>query len=577
MLKSLLSADSYDNTNKTGDNKAAVLFFFSIAGVVMLGLFGVISFFNEDYILAAAKAAAMMVLLINIIITYNTRKWQKQAYSGSVIIGLLFIYMYITVIPGGMLWILSYPVFTILLMGLLPGIIFSGILVVLIASFHLLPSGSPFYVSFKTDLSFYFFGAYLFIFSVCLFYEYLRNRATQLHQTKIADSENANKIKEEFISQLSHQIRTPLNNIMVVGNILENSQLDNQQKDMINTIIASANNLVNVVNNIGKITAVEISEKKSERISFDLFSTINSIILLFKNDLSENASINLTFSDQLSSNLIGDPVRIKQIFLNLIETLVSNKKKDKINVSIQVSTVTESKTAIVLEFRLRSDNLIYCGEENGTEKYYFKSGNAANGKEYLDLSIARKLIESVDSKLDFYSDNEHSEFLFVLSLKKDQASTIKTQTDGRADEQSRPAPKSYKPLVVIDLKNANILLVEDNIVNQKIVNLSLKKQVRNIDIANNGKEALDKFGNTKYDLILMDIQMPVMDGITATKKIREIEQSTNSHTPIIAITANALAGDREYCLAAGMNEYISKPFQIEDLIDKMKKLLTGQD
>jgi len=122
-------------------------------------------------------------------------------------------------------------------------------------------------------------------------------------------------------------------------------------------------------------------------------------------------------------------------------------------------------------------------------------------------------------------------------------------------------------------KRISILLVEDNSINQKIVILSLKNKVKNIEVANNGKEALDKFGTTKYDVILMDIQMPVMNGIVATKKIRELEASTNTHTPIIAITANALSGDKEACLAAGMNDYISKPFQVEILLQKMKNLL----
>ncbi|MFW5820830.1 MAG: response regulator, partial [Bacteroidota bacterium] len=126
----------------------------------------------------------------------------------------------------------------------------------------------------------------------------------------------------------------------------------------------------------------------------------------------------------------------------------------------------------------------------------------------------------------------------------------------------------------IALKDANVLLVEDNLINQKIVLLSLKDIVRSIDVAANGKEALDKFGKSKYDIILMDIQMPVMDGIVATKKIREIEASTNTNTPIIAITANALSGARENCLAVGMDDYIAKPFQVDVLIFKMQKLLT---
>ena len=135
---------------------------------------------------------------------------------------------------------------------------------------------------------------------------------------------------------------------------------------------------------------------------------------------------------------------------------------------------------------------------------------------------------------------------------------------------------SIKPEKKVPLQDANILLVEDNLINQKIVILSLKKLVNNIDVAFNGKEALDRFGNARYDIILMDIQMPVMDGIVATRKIREIEESGPGHVPIIAITANALAGDRETCLAAGMDDYISKPFQIEVLIQKMRELLENQ-
>lgn len=123
------------------------------------------------------------------------------------------------------------------------------------------------------------------------------------------------------------------------------------------------------------------------------------------------------------------------------------------------------------------------------------------------------------------------------------------------------------------LKDAKVLLAEDNIINQKIVLLSLQKVVRQIDVATNGKEALELFGLKQYDLILMDIMMPVMDGITATKKIREIEATTERHIPIIAVTANALAGDRENCLAAGVDDYIAKPFTAELMINKMKNLL----
>ncbi len=132
---------------------------------------------------------------------------------------------------------------------------------------------------------------------------------------------------------------------------------------------------------------------------------------------------------------------------------------------------------------------------------------------------------------------------------------------------------SQKDKVHKDLKDLKILLVEDNLINQKITLLTLKPLVYSIDTASNGKEALDRFGTNNFDLILMDIQMPVMSGLVAAEKIRALESSTNSHVPIIAITANAMIGDKEKCLSAGIDDYISKPFQPAALIDKIKKII----
>ena len=124
-----------------------------------------------------------------------------------------------------------------------------------------------------------------------------------------------------------------------------------------------------------------------------------------------------------------------------------------------------------------------------------------------------------------------------------------------------------------ELKDIRILLVEDNLINQKITHLTLKPLVNSIDTASNGKEALDKFGAAAYDLILMDIQMPIMSGLVAAEKIRALESSTNTHVPIIAITANAMIGDKEKCMSAGIDDYISKPFQPSALIEKIKKYI----
>jgi CheY-like chemotaxis protein len=196
-----------------------------------------------------------------------------------------------------------------------------------------------------------------------------------------------------------------------------------------------------------------------------------------------------------------------------------------------------------------------------------KEGSYQPDDYYIDFTIAKKIIESYGGELKISSTSEMTLLQFSFALKKGTAGTT------HKPDFDREASQILMVKNRVELGNANILLVEDNAINQKIIILSLKNHVKNIDIANNGKDALDKFGTTKYDLILMDIQMPVINGIAATKKIRELELTSNTQTPIIAITANALSGDKETCLAAGMNDYISKPFQVDVLVNKMKVLL----
>ncbi len=381
--------------------------------------------------------------------------------------------------------------------------------------------------------------------------------------TKISDIQKEAEIKNEFISQLSHQIRTPLNNIVIIGNLLNETQLNNRQKDWMETILASANNLVNVVNMIAsKIPSTGIVDTKPANITFNLQTVLNNTIQLFVGQSNEY-NIALKPNMQVPYIFEGDPIQIKQIFLTLIDAIIKNKNAEKINIiiSYKIRQETDRLYDVIFEIKV-SDHLDFDPE----------SGKADT--EMLNYSISSKLIAMSGNKLAVNFENNFTVFQFTLSFKKAAApkdGNIEMQAGERESDLSSPSTTDNS---TVDLKEANILLVEDNLINQKIVILSIQKLVKNIDVANNGQEALDKFDQTKYDIILMDIQMPVMDGIQATKKIRETEiEKRIVPTPIIAITANALAGDREHCLASGMDEYISKPFQVEVLVSKMKNLL----
>jgi CheY-like chemotaxis protein len=469
----------------------------------------------------------------------------------------------------GYLWVFSYPVISMFLFGTRKGTLLSLLFMVIMAIAIFVPF--PFSrVDYPFPVTIRIFSIYLFIAILTFAYLHFKEQLFQDIRNNVIEAKTEAKNKDEFLSKLSHQIRTPLNNVMALAEYLSATKLDDNQKDLVDSLQASANNLVNVVNSIVKVSMPEI-DNRTTQVPFELQSTLRSVIQLFQHQQSQDI-LNISFEvDNKNQQLqvIGDPVRLKQIFLNLIDNILKFRKPSENKIIVSVETVKESYNQIELLFQINFN--FELPAINLSEENWLLSDNMLSTlnliNESFDIFIAKKLVELAGSRIFAYANEEYSCINFILKFNKPE-NTVKTTPTSSINI---PISKEQKK---IELKNANVLLVEDNLINQKIVLLSLKPIVNNIDVANNGKEALDLFGNKKYDIILMDIQMPIMDGLTATKKIRELEASTtNTHVPIIAITANALAGDREICLSAGMNDYISKPFQFEALIKKMKELL----
>ena len=229
-------------------------------------------------------------------------------------------------------------------------------------------------------------------------------------------------------------------------------------------------------------------------------------------------------------------------------------------VLLEVSNVRESPSQVRLEFRCQVESDL--GEDMVD---YVVSLRQASRHQQSNLANAFNLLLQSESGLTARQENRNASIAFFLDFAKDPTRTRLDPAGAGGEAETAKG---------IELKQARILLVEDNEINQKIGLLSISKHVRSIDVARNGEEAIQLFKLKEYDLILMDIMMPVMDGLTATKKIREMESSGHSHIPIIAITANALEGDRENCLAAGADNYIAKPFSADILLTIMKELLS---
>lgn len=356
--------------------------------------------------------------------------------------------------------------------------------------------------------------------------------------------------KDGVITDFSHRIREPLNNLVIIGDLLIDSGLQKKQKELLETFIASTNNMVTTVNELTMQSAGNLNYEERKKIRFNLVSTIQNTIDLF--GLKDSSGIDFILNKKEMSlfEVIGDPIITKQIFLDLFNTIESQDSGGLTKVSIGLKKVRESNNESFINFRIQADRDIILIDEKGIP------GN-----------LASKLISS--SKGYFHQEfgNGFTVLDFTLPFLNIIPEAKKQMVSPKLEE------LKIKERTKKELKDVNILLVEDNSINQKITLLTLRPLVKNIDTAINGKEALDKFGTSSYDLILMDIQMPVMTGLMAAEKIRALESSTNAHVPIIAITANAMLGDKERCLSAGMDDYISKPFQPAALIEKIKRFV----
>lgn len=561
----LLSFGQQAKTEPKKLSRIVLINAFSIISLFFLLVYAVLETFNKDYLLAGILYFVSFLDFINIIHLNRTHKVTFSEYFLVVLFSGLLIYMVIEGGPleVGYLWSMTVPALYLILLGLKRGTIASAIFLIIIIIL-ITPGFSFVKINYTGGFILRFSTAYLATYFLVYAYEYIRLLNISKLDKAREEAEFETKSRDEFISRLSHQLRTSLNNITLISNLVSESMLEEKQRDLIDTILASANNLVEAVNDIVKISTIDVRQIKESKIPFDLYSSIESILQLFSDKESRDLVINVKQDDTLTNQIIGDPVRIKQFFLNFLEKVTREEDvRLKSRINIQILNTKETDREVTLRFNILVSRVRTDEKETLTPE---EVSLVPIELDKIDLSIPNRLIQLLGGELTTENFDYETLFSFNLAFQK---SGIKLRKEAVPE---MPFPE-LKVVKKVSLKDASVLLVEDNFINQKIVVLNLEKIVKNIDIATNGKEALDKFGTSKYDIILMDIQMPVMDGILATKKIREIESSTNSFTPIIAITANAMSGDRETCLAVGMDDYISKPFQVGELVEKMKSLL----
>ncbi len=366
----------------------------------------------------------------------------------------------------------------------------------------------------------------------------------------LKDVSSANESKDNVITDFSHKIREPLNNLVIITDMLMDSDLGQKEKDLLETFVASTKNMVTSVNELTMQSAQSISFESRKHIRFNLLSTIQNTIELY--NLKDKSIIDFTLNkkEYFDFDCSGDPIILKQILLDIFNNIENQDTGRPIKVTIDIKKIKETGSEIFVGLRIRTDDKIALIDE----------------KE-LQQSLAARLITNRRGLFSQEIGQDYSVLNISLPF------TIAVSNSRLKIVAQEPAEMKIKEKTFRELKDISILLVEDNLINQKITMLTLQPLVKSIDTASNGMEALDKVSTSKYDIILMDIQMPVMSGLIAAERIRAMEASTDSHIPIIAITANAMIGDKEKCISSGIDDYISKPFQPSVLIEKIRKYI----
>lgn len=373
------------------------------------------------------------------------------------------------------------------------------------------------------------------------------------------------KAKEQFLANISHEIRTPINGIAGIAGLLSQNQNLDERATYLHAIRHSAENLKVIINDILDIASIESGKLKFEKIAFNLIDLIPSLISTFTYQASEkNLALQYTIDESLNKVLLGDPVRLNQILINLISNAVKFTNAGSIVVTCK--QIKEQKNTCIISISVKDTGVGIPNEKLTTIFESFSQADESVTRRYggtgLGLTIAKQLTELQKGKIEVES-KEHVGSVFTVTI---PYGIGKAKRVSKLPFQNKVDSKKFM------LPNLRILLVEDNDINRLYAKSILETWKCKTDIAENGLIAIEKLKNNLYDAILMDVQMPVMDGYEATKVIRRMAHPVSS-IPIIALTANATKIDVEKCLAAGMNDYLSKPFTPEDLYEKLFKKL----